>query len=134
MVLCKCECGTVRSVIEYAIKSGRSTCCGCNAKIAHTKHGMIKTPEYLTWCSMRERCNNPKASNYKYYGGRGIKVCERWNNFELFLEDMGKRPFPEASIERKDPDGDYTLENCIWIHKELQGGNRRCTQTIMQRG
>ena len=74
---------------------------------------------------MRSRCNYPKASNYKYYGGKGVRVCGRWNNFQLFLEDMGEKPTPYHTLDRINPDGDYEPNNCRWATKSEQVRHRR---------
>lgn len=74
---------------------------------------------------MRERCNNPKAQRYNYYGARGIRVCERWGSFELFIQDMGRRPSPKHSIDRIDNDGNYEPGNCRWATQDQQIKNSR---------
>jgi hypothetical protein len=82
-----------------------------------TKHGGRprgrKSPEYTVWCEMRRRCNNPTRHNYKYYGGRGIRVCKRWDSFERFLRDLGPRP-PGGTLERSNVNGNYSPKNCYW--------------------
>lgn len=83
-------------------------------------------PEYHIWLQMRQRCNNPKCRVYKFYGGRGIKVCKRWDMFKNFLEDMGSRPEGNYSIDRIDVDGDYEPNNCRWTTQKVQVRNRRC--------
>jgi hypothetical protein len=79
---------------------------------------------------MIQRCTNPKRHNYPYYGGRGIKICERWLKFEFFFEDMGERP-EGMTLERLNNDGDYCQENCIWADKKTQSKNRRVRGTAL---
>lgn len=89
------------------------------------RHGMSKSSEYFTWGSMISRCSNPKHIAYKYYGGRGIEVCDRWKLFINFFRDMGTKPTPKHSIDRIDVNGNYTPENCRWVEWGVQNQNRR---------
>ena len=88
------------------------------------KHGKTRTPEWNAWRKMRERCSNPNSSAYPNYGGRGIRVCERWNEFINFYEDLGKRP-TNHSLDRIDTNGDYTPKNCKWSTSKQQALNTR---------
>ena len=91
---------------------------------ATARPGGVPTTEYQIWCTMRQRCNNPRDSSFKYYGGRGIRVCERWNDFRNFLADMGPRP-PGLTLDRINNDGDYEPSNCRWATVKEQMNNKR---------
>ena len=96
-------------------------------------HGLTGTPENIVWQSMRQRCRNPKHAQYKNYGGRGIKVCARWDSFPAFLEDMGPRP-EGATLERLDVNGDYCPDNCVWADWKTQHRNKRGTIYVRLNG
>lgn len=97
-------------------------------------HGKTGTSEYNIWVQMRRRCRSPKASGYQNYGGRGIQVCDRWDqSFEAFLEDMGPRP-DGYSIDRENTNGDYEPDNCRWVSHEVQNNNRRSNVTLTHKG
>lgn len=99
------------------------------------KHGMHKTPEHLAWAHMKDRCRNPNSQRYDRYGGRGIKVCRRWQeSFLAFYEDMGPRPSPRHSLERLDNDGDYEPGNVIWALPEAQNSNKSTNHIIEHDG
>ena len=127
MYLCVCDCGTIREVPPSRLKSGRSTSCGCYDLERKTKHGRTRTRVYRTYMHMVDRCYNAKDDHYKWYGGRGISVCERWlgvDGFINFLEDMGDRPRGK-SLDRIDNDGDYEPTNCRWATQQQQTRNSR---------
>lgn len=98
-------------------------------------HGMAYSAEYRVWCNMRQRCANPKNNSYPFYGGRGIRVCDRWfNSFEAFIADMGKRPSDDHTLERKNVDGNYEADNCIWALRSVQYSNRRSNVMVSLNG
>lgn len=140
--LCKCDCGGTKEIISASLRSGATTSCGCygNEVLSkyRTKHGQChrsgRVPEYQIWDAMIQRCTNPKQSQYHDYGGRGIKVCDKWMKFESFLEDMGYRPSKQYTLDRVDNDGDYELANCKWRTRHKQSRNRRSNVWIEYAG
>lgn len=94
------------------------------------KHGMRYLPEYGVWSSMKFRCDNRKAADFKNYGGRGIKVCERWKKFENFIVDVGRRPSERHTLERLDNNKGYELGNVVWATRRDQCLNKRNNRVI----
>ena len=132
---CMCDCGNTVVVHTQSLRRGLTKSCGCLQQESRTKHGKYKTLEYNTWRRIKSRCVDKSKHNYYLYGGRGIKVCDRWvNSFENFLEDMGERPSKDHSIDRIDNDGDYSPENCRWATKQQQIDNKRNSITINYKG
>lgn len=97
-------------------------------------HGLSRIREYHVWGELKSRCLNKSHRVYSDYGGRGITVCERWNKFSAFMEDMGLRPTPRHTIERIDNDGPYSKENCRWATYKDQQRNKRSTRFVMLNG
>lgn len=127
-----CICGNTSVVRGDSMRDGSIKSCGCLKKESamFVKHGCstraVRTPEYMAWGSMIQRCENPNNPRYPNYGGRGIKVCDRWrNSFQDFLEDMGEKPHESLSLDRINNDGNYKLANCRWATINEQANNQR---------
>ena len=138
--LCECQCGNTTIVRSVSLRNGHTRSCGCLQREWCTKLGRIstgviskhghtingRTSTYESWRSMKTRCINQNQKNYMYYGGRGIKVCDRWiKSFENFLADMGERPDGKTLDRYPDNDGNYEPGNCRWATAKQQIANRR---------
>lgn len=126
--LCRCKCGKEFLTQSNKLTSGHSKSCGCQL-IKHG-HASNPTPEYRTWCAMNNRCLNPNNEAFRYYGGRGIKVCRGWQlSYEKFLRDMGDRP-EGMTLDRINNNGNYGPSNCRWATHQQQQNNQRRNRII----
>jgi len=136
--LCDCDCGAVHVASTTDLRAGTVRSCGCLGKEirlrAKTTHGMSYSAEYRTWDGMKRRCLNRQDPRFKHYGARGITLCDRWRDFAAFYEDMGPRPTPQHSIERRNNDAGYSPDNCYWATKIEQGSNTRNTKWMTLNG
>lgn len=134
---CRCDCGRELFVNVSNLISGTTRSCGCllHARKNRLTHGLTGTPTYLAWLRMKQRCSDPGVLNYDFWGGRGIRVCDRWlHSFENFLADMGPIPGKGYSLDRVDNDGDYTPENCRWATRKEQNRNTRRNRLLTLNG
>lgn len=135
---CLCDCGKTVILVGGYFKYAGTRSCGCLhsevASRAASTHRQSKCSEYRIWSGIVQRCTNIKNQAYSDYGGRGIKVCERWRVFENFIADMGPRPSPEYSIDRIDNNGDYEPSNCQWSTQLQQMGNTRNSRLLTLNG
>lgn len=124
---CHCDCGKQAIVNSNKLRNNHTQSCGCLGKEKlelRNSHGLSRSKEYRIWASMLQRCNNPKDKKYNDYGGRGIKVLDRWELFENFHKDMGECP-DGFSLERVDVNGNYCKDNCKWETTSNQNFNQR---------
>lgn len=133
---CRCSCGNEKDIRVDSLLNGDSTSCGCfaaeKASERSSTHGLSRHKLYQTWYDMMRRCTRKSRKDYKYYGGRGIKLCERWSGdaakgFKNFLEDMENSYKEGLELDRVDVNGDYCKDNCRWVDRRIQVINRRPT-------
>ncbi len=133
--LYKCFCGSEFKAQAKSIKSKHTKSCGCIG--TSNKHNLTHHRLYKTWLGMMQRCNNPKQISYKYYGAKGIKVCNKWLDINNFIEDMYPSFQEGLTIDRIDVNGNYEPTNCRWSTKTVQSRNTRklmCNNTSHYRG
>src|SRR5580704_10326728 len=126
---CRCECGVETKVAGNNLTNGHTTSCG-SKKHQSNYHGITNTPIYHVWENMLARCTNENHPSWKDYGGRGIKVCERWMDFSLFYKDMSGGYQPGLTIDRENNNAGYCKENCRWIPGSEQHLNTRATRKV----
>ena len=133
--LCKCDCGKEVIMRGYTLTSGHSKSCGCKNVEAtikrQTKHGLPRDRLYTIWKNMRQRCNNPNSQDYNIYGGRGIKICEEWNDYSVFHKwALNNGYSQDRSIDRINVNSGYSPNNCRWATSLEQGNNTRTNRFI----
>lgn len=141
---CKCDCGNELTTVGARLRKGHVKSCGCLRVIAGREvglssakhgHGRVsgKTPTYNSWQSMLDRCTNKDRRTYKWYGAKGITVCDRWQSFDNFLADMGERP-KGTTLDRIDTFGNYEPSNCRWADKKTQSNNTSASVNVTVEG
>lgn len=140
-MMCDCDCGNQIFTGMYELTSGNTKSCGClqidRVKERNSTHGGCNNHpiEYAAWGAMKTRCYNVKGVSYHRYGARGITVCDKWiNDFAAFFKDMGTRPSPKHSLERKENNLGYSPENCLWATRDVQANNKRSSVRITYKG
>lgn len=135
--LCLCDCGEANSVTTGRLVNDWTKSCGCLGNKpggrghGDSRRGVPWAPEYVVWTHMRQRCSNPKDKEWHNYGGRGIRVCLRWeNSYQAFLDDVGRRPAPDLTLDRIDNDSDYRPGNTRWATRKEQLRNFRRNRLI----
>lgn len=138
---CRCDCGNVACVVGGDLRAGKTLSCGClhreiSSRVCKglTKHDLSRSREYFIWYGMHARCSKPTHISYKNYGAKGVTVCDRWNDFVAFYSDMGARPSPAHSLERRDRLGNYEPGNVVWADKVEQANNRSSNRIVDYRG
>lgn len=139
--LCRCDCGQETTVRGSELREGKTLSCGCwrreRVRRASTTHGHAPrgapTATYRTWTAMQRRCRDTRDVHWPQYGGRGIRVCDRWMDYAAFLADMGERP-TGLTLDRIDNDRDYAPDNCRWATGSQQSNNTRLTHLMTHDG
>lgn len=137
--VCECDCGAIRKVVAYSLKSGNTQSCGCqsleNRIKAKTTHHKTGSRIYRIWRGMKTRCENSNDYHYKFYGERGITVCPEWQSFEPFYEWAINNGYTEQlTLDRIDNNGNYEPSNCKWATKKEQANNTRKNRIITHNG
>lgn len=139
---CRCDCGVEKVVAGKELRNGDIKSCGCQktehaqkmGSVSRPRHGHSKNGKssltYTSWDGMIQRCTNPKDEGWRYYGGRGIRVCERWLKFDNFLADMGERPHRLLTLDRIEVNGNYEPGNCRWADWHTQRITQRPRQKL----
>lgn len=138
---CVCDCGNVVTIDGVSLRNGHSKSCGCARYSKKDRHSITHKRLYQIWASMKDRCYNPKANNYKWYGAKGIEVCDEWkNNFESFCTWSLTNGYQEVAqrglytIDRIDPNGNYEPNNCRWVDTKTQSRNKTTTNFLTYNG
>jgi len=131
---CVCDCGNTTSVMVSNLCSGSTRSCGCLEIESRIKHGGHRDKENGIWREMWQRCTNPKNICYSYYGGRGVKVCDRWKKYENFIADVGVRPNPGMTLDRIDNNLGYQPGNVRWATRQEQSNNTRANRWLTFEG
>jgi len=136
--LCKCDCGKDHITRSAQLVRGSVKSCGCLKKellsIKKKTHGLSSTRTFNIWANIRQRCENPNNMAFRYYGSRGISVCDAWQTLEGFIADMGECPGDQMTIERVDVNGNYEKNNCVWASMMDQARNKRRTIRVPLNG
>lgn len=133
MWLCHCDCGQTTTIRAAQLSSGHVRSCGCGVREAAAQprtHGQTGTPLYLRWRSMLDRIDNKNGSNFHNYGGRGIRICDRWRSFEAFSADVGSTFERSLELDRIDVNGHYEPGNCRWATEQVQQRNKRTNHNL----
>lgn len=141
MAVCQCDCGSEPIVVRIdALRSKdggprkRTESCGCLQRESATTHGLTNHPLSVVWRAMMDRCYKEKCDHYKYYGARGITVCDEWHDISAFVRDMSPTYQQGLQIDRKDTDKGYSPENCRWATRKEQARNKRNNVNLTMNG
>jgi hypothetical protein len=138
MFLCVCDCGSTKPLAGANLRSGRTRSCGCfgneRRREVHTTHGFSASDTYQAWAGMIKRCYDSRDRAFKYYGAKGIDVCDKWRSFDGFLSDMGQKPSKAHSVGRLRNDVGYEPNNCRWETADQQANNKSTSVFLEHNG